>query len=110
MDDNPFDNIESAHRYVGLLGDAVIEAQRHINEDIVQLGGAESRRGEALKVVAYKLSRLRQHMETSRFILNDLRMLRRLLLSERDTSVDSIGVTRSSDRSSIAADSTSHRA
>ena len=37
-----------------------------------------------------RLSRLKQHLESSRFILNDLRMLRRLLLGERDAT-DSIG-------------------
>jgi hypothetical protein len=33
---------------------------------------------------------LKQHLESSRFILNDLRMLRRLLLGEREVT-DSIG-------------------
>jgi hypothetical protein len=90
MIDNPFDNIESAHRYLSLLGDAVTEARVHVGEDLQALGGVGSRRQEALTLVSFKLSRLKQHLESSRFILNDLRMLRRLLLGERDIS-DAIG-------------------
>ena len=86
MTENPFDNIESAHRYLTLLGEAVTEARGHVGEDLEILGAAGSRRKEALTLVAYKLSRLQQHLESSRFILNDLRMLRRLLLGEREVT------------------------
>jgi hypothetical protein len=86
MIDNPFDNIENAHKYLSLLGDAVAEAQCQVREDIEGLGSARSRRKEALKLVAFKLSRLNQNLGSSRFILNDLRMLRRLLLGERENT------------------------
>jgi hypothetical protein len=36
-----------------------------------------------LRIVAYKLEKLAQHMKQSQRILNDLRSLRRLLFEER---------------------------
>jgi hypothetical protein len=51
MTDNPFDNIESAHRYLSLLGDAVAEARCNVNEDLEALGATGTRREEALKLV-----------------------------------------------------------
>jgi hypothetical protein len=41
MIDNPFDNIESAHRYLSLLGEAVTEARVHVGEDLQALGGVD---------------------------------------------------------------------
>jgi hypothetical protein len=41
------------------------------------------RRKEALLLVSYNLAKLNLHITSSRRILNDLRMLRRLLLAER---------------------------
>ena len=47
-----------------------------------QAEGAQ-RRLEALQLVAYKLDQLARHTDGSRRILNDLRILRRLLLGGR---------------------------
>ena len=48
-----------------------------------------TRRLDALHLVDYKLKLLTEHLGTSSRILNDLRIFRRLLLSERDvTPVD----------------------
>ena len=83
--ETPFDNLEGAHHYVHLLGEAVEDARRAIQEDIAEAlaaRGAE-RRLDALRLVDYKLIRLREHIGTSSRILNDLRTLRRLLLRER---------------------------
>jgi len=82
--DTPFDNIESSHEYVGLLAEAIDEAMASIEQEIVLAasGGAE-RRGEALKLVVFKLNKLRELITSSRRVLNDLRTLRRLLLAER---------------------------
>ena len=80
----PFDSLESAHEYIGLLCESLKEARRDIEEDIDSAAGGEAaRRLEALRLVSYKLDRLEGHLENSRRILNDLRMLRRLLLSPR---------------------------
>jgi hypothetical protein len=84
--ETPFDSIEGAHEYVRMLGEAIEEARRSIQGNVavaIQAHGAE-RRLEALRLVEYKLDQLQEHIGVSRRILNDLRTLRRLLLSERD--------------------------
>jgi hypothetical protein len=82
--ETPFDNIEGSHEYVALLAEALDEARRDVE---TELGAAErdgaDRRKEALLLVSYNLAKLNLHITTSRRILNDLRMLRRLLLAER---------------------------
>jgi hypothetical protein len=80
----PFDSIESSYEYVGLLAEALDEAREAIQEEIAiaQRERAE-RRGQALRIVAYKLEKLKVHIKSSHRILNDLRTLRRLLLQER---------------------------
>ena len=84
MPETPFDSIESAHEYVGLLRDQIAEVRAALAKD---LGKTEqvsaSRRLEALRLVDYKLSHLHEHMASSSRILNDLRALRRLLLGDR---------------------------
>lgn len=82
--ETPFDHIESAHQYVDLLAETIDETRREIDADLASLGGAEAeRRRKAMLLVSYNLSKLSTHMRSSRRILNDLRTLRRLLLSER---------------------------
>lgn len=82
--ETPFDNIEGSHEYVALLADAVDEARRDVEAELAaaERDGAD-RRKEALLLVAYNLAKLNLHITSSRRILNDLRMLRRLLLNER---------------------------
>ena len=84
MSETPFDSIEGASEYVAMLAEALEEAQRDVQADIVtaELDGA-TRRKEALHTVSYNLAKLDQHIVKSRRILNDLRSLRRLLLAER---------------------------
>lgn len=82
--ETPFDNIESSREYVGMLAEAIDEAVASIDEEIaVAVSDGAQRREEALKLVAFKLAKLRDNMMQSRRILNDLRTLRRLLLAER---------------------------
>lgn len=82
--ETPFDNIEGSYEYVLLLAEAIEEARRDVEEDIAEANreGAE-RTKQALQLVAYNLAKLDMHMASSRRILNDLRILRRLLLAER---------------------------
>ena len=80
-----FENIESAHTYVGLLREAVDETRGLIRQ---QMAGAsseptKSRHLDALRLVDYKLQSLREHLIASRRLLGDLRTLRRYLLDER---------------------------
>jgi hypothetical protein len=81
----PFDTLESAYGFVGLLREAVDEAYASILEETAaaeKLTGTE-RRIRALQLVDHKLNTLRQHVLASLILLNDLRTLRRLLLGER---------------------------
>jgi len=78
--DNAFESIESAQEYLGLLAQVVGDAHQAVQADIQ--GSAESvrpRRVEALRLIGYNLEKLGSHLKTSRRILNDLRMLRRIL-------------------------------
>ena len=82
--ETPFEHIESAIEYVDQLLGSSIEAQEDIQMELVlaDAPGME-RRKEALQLVSFKLEKLSGHIIASRRILNDLRMLRRLLLQER---------------------------
>jgi hypothetical protein len=83
--DTPFDSIEGALEYVGLLRESLQEARGTIDQDIALAEGeGAARRREALHIVAYKLERLDHHVGASRRLLNDLRTLRRLLLNQRE--------------------------
>ncbi len=67
-----------------MLAESLDEARRDVEQEIAaaERDGAE-RRKQALLLVAYNLAKLNLHITSSRRILNDLRTLRRLLLSER---------------------------
>ncbi len=81
---SPFPSLESAQEYISLLATAVDDARGDIEHDIEAAGtGHADRRLEALHLVNYKLSRLQNHVSATGRLLNDLRTLRRLLLSER---------------------------
>ena len=83
--ETPFDSIESSHQYVALLAQAIDEAKRDVEGDIAMaMADGADRRREALQLVLYNLTKLESHMGASRRILNDLRILRRLLLDERE--------------------------
>ena len=89
--DNPFSTIESAQGFVGLLREALDDAYGSIVEETAlakQTPGAE-RRVDALRVVDHKLTRLRHNVLESLILLNDLRILRRLLNGERHDGSDS---------------------
>jgi hypothetical protein len=82
--ETPFDNIEGAHEYLVLLGEAIDEARNNAESDISSIANAKSPRHlDALRLVSYKLEKLEKHIKVSRRLLNDLRSLRRLLLDER---------------------------
>ena len=56
-----------------------------MSQGYVELAEKENadRRKQGLLLVSYNLAKLEGHMTTSRRILNDLRTLRRVLMSER---------------------------
>jgi hypothetical protein len=82
MTDNPFNTIESALEFLALFENAIDEAVQDVQDDIA-LEEPASRRIDALRLVAYKLQKLRGHIASSKRATNDLRTLRRLLLQER---------------------------
>lgn len=87
--ETPFDSIEGSHEYVALLAEAVDEARRDVEAEIVAAErDSADRRKEALLLVSYNLAKLNLHITTSRRILNDLRSLRRLLLAERGVAAE----------------------
>lgn len=81
---NVFDNIESAHEYIGMLREALDDAQDTIDLEIAcAADGPPSRHLDALRIVDFKLAGLRQHLGATGLLLNDLRTLRRYLFEER---------------------------
>ena len=81
--ETPFDSIESAHEYLGLLVKAVEEAKQNAEADLTAAGATTARHLDAIRLAVYKLEKLEQHIKAGRRLLNDLRTLRRLLLEER---------------------------
>ena len=82
--ETPFESIESAQEFLKLLVETVADAKRGVEADMsMEANGNSSRRVEALRVVSFNLDKLEHHVKTSARILNDLRMLRRVLLEER---------------------------
>jgi hypothetical protein len=83
MPETPFDNVDGAHEYVGLLLETVRQARGEVVQDLDEAQAERAtRRVEALQLVAWKLERLEAQLLASRHLLNDLRRLRRLLLGD----------------------------
>ena len=82
--EGPFDSIESAHDYMNILATTALEtiAELKRDRDVALREGAE-RRAQAIELAIYKLKMLGCQVHKSRRMLNDLRMLRRLILNER---------------------------
>jgi hypothetical protein len=85
-DGNPFDNIESAHEFVILLANTVCEAKLDMEAETGELNPNSPRHAQALRLALFNLNKLEFHLTRSRRILNDLRMLRRLLMDEQAAS------------------------
>jgi len=90
--ETPFDNLESSHEYVALLAEVIEETRRDVEAQIaLAIAENSDRRKQALQLVAHNLAKLSMHITSSRRILNDLRTLRRLLLSERRPLTRKVG-------------------
>ena len=75
-----FQSIESAQDYLGLLAQVILESQQAVQTDIqANVESDRPRMVEALRLIGYNLEKLASHIKMSRRILNDLRMLRRIL-------------------------------
>lgn len=80
--DRPFDSIESAQEFMALLEESVDEAIDDVCRKLEKTPAYEERRAQALQLAHYKLGQLATHMQKSRRILNDLRIIRKLLVNE----------------------------
>jgi hypothetical protein len=82
--DAPFETIESAQKFLELLSETVVEAKRDLSADVErEFVRGTSRRLDALRIALYNVEKLELHMKQGNRILNDLRMVRRLLFQER---------------------------
>jgi hypothetical protein len=85
----PFENIESAHEYVGLLLEALDEASTTIGNELETPSEMTRKRHlDAVRLIDYKLKTLERHLSASRRLLTDLRTLRRYLFDEREIERD----------------------
>src|SRR5260370_8277444 len=82
--EGPFDSIESAHDYMNILAATTLEVMSELKRDRDQaLRAGEHRRAQAIDLAMFKLKMLGCHIYKSRRMLNDLRILRRLILNDR---------------------------
>ena len=88
MENLTFESIESAKQLIELMIEDVKNSRKEIDSDIAEAAQDNAkRRREALLVVAHQLNLLSTHLTNSSRILNDLRSLRRLLLTEPDAPI-----------------------
>ncbi|HTC89906.1 MAG TPA: hypothetical protein VK686_16475 [Bryobacteraceae bacterium] len=84
MDDaaeQPFQSIESAHEFMTVLENVIADAQRELESLLADANNAsDDRRTEALRLALFKISQLETHTRKSRRILNDLGLIRSLLV------------------------------
>jgi hypothetical protein len=79
-----FDSIESVQDFMRILAETILDAKKDLDRDHqAAIKDGEERRATAIELALYKLKILGCHVHKSRLALNDLRTLRRLILSER---------------------------
>ena len=82
--EQPFESIESAHDYMDILAATILEVMGELQRDRDHARRAgELRRAQAIDLAIFKLKMLGCYVFKSRRALNDLRILRRLILNER---------------------------
>jgi hypothetical protein len=80
----PFDSIESAQDFMQILAETILETMTDLNRDHqAAMKDSQERRAQAIELAIFKLKTLNCHVHKSRRVLNDLRMIRRLILNER---------------------------
>lgn len=76
----PFESIESALEFMVLLEEEIAGASKELHETLD--GTGNRRHAEALNLALYKMHQLSFHTQKSRRILNDLRLIRSVLVGE----------------------------
>jgi hypothetical protein len=74
----PFDSIESAQEFMVVLESVIAETQGELQALLAD--ASDERRTEALRLALFKISQLETHTHKSRRILNDLGLIRSLLV------------------------------
>jgi hypothetical protein len=74
----PFETIESAQEFMVVLESVIAEAQSELQAMLNDV--SDERRTEALRLALFKISQLETHTHKSRRILNDLGLIRSLLV------------------------------
>ena len=74
----PFDTIESAQEFMVVLESVIAETQSELQAMLNDV--SDERRTEALRLALFKISQLEAHTRKSRRILNDLGLIRSLLV------------------------------
>jgi len=79
--EQPFHSIESAHEFMVILENVIAEAQGELQTMLTDANTAsDERRSEALRLALFKIAQLEAHTHKSRRILNDLGLIRSLLV------------------------------
>jgi hypothetical protein len=79
--EQPFHSIESAHEFMVVLENVIAETQGELKTMLDEANsGSDERRTEALRLALFKISQLETHTRKSRRILNDLGLIRSLLV------------------------------
>jgi hypothetical protein len=79
----PFDSIESTLEYMILLEATIVDAAREIEEGMEQ--STDPRSTQAWSLAQYKMRQLLFHTQKSRRILNDLRLIRGVMIAPPDS-------------------------
>jgi hypothetical protein len=74
----PFETIESAQEFMVVLESVIAEAQ--IELEGLLADASDERRTEAIRLALFKISQLDAHTRKSRRLLNDLGLIRSLLV------------------------------
>jgi hypothetical protein len=86
--DQPFDSIESAHDFMDVLAQTVLDAMTELHaEEQKAVREGHLRKAQAISLALFKCKTLSCHVHKSRRALNDLRTLRRLIL-DGDATVE----------------------
>jgi len=79
--EHPFHSIESAYEFMVILENVIADTQGELETMLGDpTNASDERRTEALRLALFKISQLEAHTRKSRRILNDLGLIRSLLV------------------------------
>jgi hypothetical protein len=82
--DRPFNSIESAQAFMDVLAETIVEVMKDLKDHHqAAVKDHQQRRAQAVELALFKLKTMNWYVHKTRRALNDLRILRRLILNER---------------------------